>query len=136
MRPRHCNSLQQQRRFGVWVLVLFVWGLLSPGLSVAMAAAQGDYSFFQEVCRSTASTANTARNGADQLPGGDALAMLTAGHCASCHGAVPDLAPPPLAPVLVATTELSQAAPQLFWQAPQTLFAWRQAPARAPPTQH
>lgn len=126
-------SLPQRRRFGVWVLVLFVWGLLSPGLSVALAAAQGDYGLFQEVCRSSTSA---ARANTEQLPGGDALAMLTAGHCASCHGAVPDLAPPPATPVLVTPSALSQAAPLFFWQAPQTLFAWRQAPARAPPAHH
>lgn len=132
MRPSSFLSLQQRRRFGAWVLALFVWGLLSPGLSVALAAAQGDYGLFQEVCR----TNTSARTGAEQAPGGDALAMLTAGHCASCHSTLPDLAPPPVLPALVANTELSQTAPALFWQAPQTLFAWRQAPARAPPAQH
>ncbi len=134
MRLSHPFSLQHRRRFGAWVLVLLVWGLLSPGLSVALAAAQGDYGLFQEVCRTSAASA--ARSGTEQAPGGDALAMLTAGHCASCHSTLPDLAPPPLVPALVANTELSQTAPSLFWQAPQTLFAWRQAPARAPPAQH
>jgi Protein of unknown function (DUF2946) len=133
MRPSPLLSNQQRRRSSVWVLVLFVWGLLSPGLSVALAAAQGDYGLFQEVCRTSASA---ARAGSEQAPGGDALAMLTAGHCASCHSTLPDLAPPPPAAAIVLAGGLSEAAPALFWQAPHTLFAWRHAPARAPPTQH
>ncbi|MEO3692587.1 DUF2946 family protein [Roseateles paludis] len=133
MRLTPLLSAQPRRRFGAWLLVLFVWSLLSPGLSVALAAAQGDYALFQEVCRSSSAV---KRSDAEQAPGGDALAMLTTGHCASCHSVVPDLAPPPAAITLLARTELSQEAPRLFWQAPHTLFAWRQAPARAPPAQH
>ena len=82
-------SLPQRRRFGVWVLVLFVWGLLSPGLSVALVAARGTASSKRSAAAAPAPPV--------PIPNSYRVAMRwrcsRLAHCASCHGAVPDLAP-------------------------------------------
>ena len=117
------------RRQSWWLLAVLVLGLLAPGISAALAHARGDFSTWQDICR-----APSASDGTGTEPGGAALKLLTAGHCAACHLSWTDLAAPPppnLVPVLRA--DLAFSAPARFWSAPRTAHAWVRAPARAPP---
>jgi hypothetical protein len=123
--PAHTLS----RRRALWVAIVFVWAMLAPSLSVALAQARGDYSLFQEICRSS-----SAAPRGDSAPA-DALTMLTQGHCPACQIHWQDLAPPPApvaAPALL-RRDLAHVLPARFWQAPVTAHAWRPASARAPP---
>lgn len=120
------------RRQSWWLLAVLVLGLLAPGISAALAHARGDFSAWQDICR--APTANSAQAQEPQ-PVQKALDLLAHGHCAACHLSWADLATPP-APADTATlrNDLTFAAPERFWRAPQTAHAWRPAAARAPPS--
>ncbi|MFT7771868.1 DUF2946 family protein [Roseateles sp.] len=125
MTPR---SRRHPRAFVAWLLAVFLLGVLSPGISAALAHARGDFSAWQDVCR-----APTATNAAKPQPLEAALDLLAKGHCPACHIGSADLAGPPAAPLLVLRGELVQQAPERFWTAPVTAHAWRPASARAPP---
>lgn len=108
---------------------MFVLALLAPGISTALAHARGDFSAWQDICRSPSADSSQAAE-----PGGAALKLLAEGHCPACHLNWTDLAAPPqpdLTPVL--RTDLAFSAPERFWSAPRTAHAWVAAPARAPP---
>lgn len=120
---------RRARGHALWIVALFVWGLLAPGVSVALAQARDDYSLFQDICRSSAS-----RQGSAQGDTGAMVDLLAKGHCPACHIPWQDAAPP-VAPAVHAPlrNDLRFSLPQRFWQAPVTAHAWRAAPARAPP---
>jgi hypothetical protein len=120
----HARARRQIR----WWLAVFVLGLLAPGLSAALAHARGDFSAWQDVCRTP-----TAAGTAQAEPVDAALDLLAKGHCPACHIAAADLAPPPPAPSFMLRTGLRAQAPERFWTAPVTAHAWRPASARAPP---
>ena len=120
----HARARRQFR----WWLAVFVLGLLAPGLSAALAHARGDFSAWQDVCRTPG-----AAGVAQPEPVDAALDLLAKGHCPACHFAAADLAPPPPATTFVLRTELRAEAPERFWTAPVTAHAWRPASARAPP---
>ncbi len=54
-------------------------------------------------------------------------------HCPYCSVHTSTLGMPPAAPADMALMPLSFELPELFWQAPRTLFAWASAQPRAPP---
>jgi hypothetical protein len=116
------------RRQSWWLLAVFVLGLLAPGISAALAHARGDFSAWQDICRSP-----SASRVAEPRPIEKALDLLAKGHCAACHLSATDLAPPPAPPAVQAPQGLVAEAPARFWTAPVTAHAWRPARARAPP---
>lgn len=117
------------RRQSWWLLAVLVLGLLAPGISAALAHARGDFSAWQDICRAP----GVAGQAAEPKPIEKALDVLAHGHCAACHIAAADLAPPPATPVMALPVELGFEAPERFWTAPVTAHAWRPASARAPP---
>lgn len=112
-----------------WLLAVLCFSLLAPGLSSALAHARGDFSAWQDICRAPTVTGK----GAEPKPIEKALDLLAHGHCAACHIAAADLAPPPAMTVAALQVELGFEAPERFWTAPVTAHAWRPASARAPP---
>lgn len=125
MTPR---SRRHPRAFVAWLLAVFLLGVLSPGISAALAHARGDFSAWQDVCR-----APTATNAAKPKPLEAALDLLAKGHCPACHIGTADLAGPPTASEPTLRDDLALEAPERFWTAPVTAHAWRTASARAPP---
>ncbi len=121
----HARARRQFR----WWLVVLVWGLLAPGLSAALAHARGDFSAWQDICRSPSAT-----NAAKPKPIEAALDLLAKGHCPACHIGGLAGAPPPAPALLPLRNELGFEAPERFWSAPVTAHAWRPAAARAPPS--
>lgn len=119
------------RRQSWWLLAVFVLGLLAPGISAALAHARGDFSVWQDICRSPASRA--LQPTPEQGPADAALDLLAHGHCPACHLSGASLAGPPPAPALALRIDLCFAAPERFWSAARTAHAWRYAAARAPP---
>lgn len=119
------------RRHAWWLLAVLVLGLLAPGISAALAHARGDYSAWQDICRTPASRA--LQPTPEQGPADAALDLLAKGHCPACHLSWTDLAGPPPAPLLALRSDLTFTAPERFWSAPRTAHAWRHAEARAPP---
>lgn len=122
-------SRRRLRGLAARLLAVLVLGLLAPGISAAMAHARGDFSAWQEICRAPSASRKTAQ----PKPLERALSVLAHGHCAACHIAAADLAPPPLVQVPALRTELIFETPERFWTAPVTAHAWRPASARAPP---
>lgn len=118
------------RRQSWWLLAVLVLGLLAPGISAALAHARGDFSAWQDICRAP----TVAGKAAEPSPIGKALDVLAHGHCAACHIAAADLAPPPVVQSIALHAGLGFEAPERFWTAPVTAHAWRPASARAPPT--
>ncbi|KQV95554.1 DUF2946 family protein [Pelomonas sp. Root1237] len=123
------HARRHPRAFAAWLLAVLVLGLLAPGISAAMAHARGDFSAWQDICRAS----NTAGKAAESKPIEKALDVLAHGHCAACHIAAADFAPPPVVHAIALRTELGFEAPERFWTAPVTAHAWRPASARAPP---
>lgn len=116
------------RRSAWWLVAVFLLGVLAPGISAALAHARGDFSAWQDVCRSPAvSTAVKPK------PIEATLDLLAHGHCPACHLGAVDLIAPPAAPELRLRDDLVPEAPERFWTAPVTAHAWRPASARAPP---
>lgn len=112
-----------------WLLAVFLLGVLAPGISAALAHARGDFSAWQDICRSPSASAGTAK----PAPIEAALDLLAKGHCPACHLGSTDLAGPPAVAQLVLRSDLVVQAPARFWSAPVTAHAWRPASARAPP---
>jgi hypothetical protein len=128
-----CFTHARARRQSWWLLAVLVLGLLAPGISAALAHARGDFSAWQDVCRSPSAT----RAGEQPLPVEAALDLLAKGHCPACQVSSGDLAaPPPAGPLPLLRTDLAFGAPERFWSAPRTAHAWVSAPARAPPAPH
>ena len=114
-------------RLPAWfAIAILLLGALAPSISAAVSHARGDTTW-QEICRSSASP----RESDTQT---DALDMLMAGHCAMCHLHAQDLALPPTLPPMPLRQGLSFAMPERVYSASVTAFAWRAAPARAPPS--
>jgi len=124
------RSRRHPRAYAAWLLAVLVLGLLAPGISAALAHARGDFSAWQDICRTPA----VAGKAAQPKPLEKALDVLAHGHCAACHIQAGDLAGPPAAPELELRNDLVLEAPERFWTAPVTAHAWRAASARAPPT--
>lgn len=118
------------RRHSWWWLAVFVLGMLAPGISAALAHSRGDFSAWQDICRSASSP-----SAMKPKPLEAALDLLAKGHCPACHLAAADLAPPPTSQLPLLRSELVFEAPERFWSAPVTAHAWRPAAARAPPLQ-
>lgn len=116
------------RRHLWWLTAVFLLGVLAPGISAAMAHLRGDFSVWQDVCRSPASA-----TAAQPKPIEAALDLLTKGHCPACHLGATDFMAPPATAELLLRADLLLQAPERFWTAPVTAHAWRPASARAPP---
>ena len=113
------------RRRLAWVLLFtLVVAALAPGVSRALAFAQGHLAPWAVVC--------SAPGDAPGAPAHDKLHPLE--HCAWCSLHSDQLAPPPVAGVLHLQA-LRHAVPALFLHAPRPLPAWAAAQARAPPPQ-
>jgi len=111
------------RRRIAWVmLIALVVAAMAPGISRALAFAQGQLAPWSVLC----SAPGEAPMQGDQEP----RHLLE--HCAWCslHGST--LAPPP-APTVLQLADLGQVVPPLFLHAPRLLPAWAAAQARAPP---
>lgn len=118
------------RRRPWWCVAVLLLGMLAPGISAALAHARGDFSAFQDVCRTPSASPLTQK----PTPIEAALDLLAKGHCPACHLSATDMAGPPAAPATPALrNDLSTPAPERFWTAPVTAHAWRPASARAPP---
>lgn len=114
-------------RLHAWfAIAILLLGALAPSISAAVSHARGDTAW-QEICRSSASP----RSADTQT---DALDLLVMGHCAMCHLHALDLALPPAQPRMPLLEGLSFPMPERFYSASVTAFAWRAAPARAPPS--
>lgn len=129
--PASPRLRRHPRAFAAWLLAVFVLGLLAPGISAALAHAQGDFSAWQDICRTP--RAGQAAESKSRKPIEKALDVLAHGHCAACHIAAADLAPPPAPLPIALPAGLHFEAPERFWTAPVTAHAWRPASARAPP---
>lgn len=117
------------RRSAWWLVAVFLLGVLAPGLSAAVAHARGDFSAWQDICRSPSATTPAVKSKAIEA----ALDLLAHGHCPACHLGTADLLGPPAAPELPLREDPVLEAPERFWTAPVTAHAWRPASARAPP---
>jgi hypothetical protein len=121
--PKITNMPTLPRRRLAWVLLLtLVVAALAPGLSRALAFAQGHLAPWSVVCSTPADPSGA--------PARDAVHLLE--HCAWCSLHGDQLAPPPLASALQHPL-LRGAVPALFLQAPRRLPVWATAQARAPP---
>ncbi len=111
------------RRRLAWVLLFtLVVAALAPGVSRALALAQGHLAPWSVVCSTPGDPAGA--------PARDAVHLLE--HCAWCSLHGDQLAPPPVASALQHPL-LQEAVPALFPQAPRPLPVWATAQARAPP---
>lgn len=109
---------------------MFVLGMLAPGISAALAHARGDFSAWQDICRSS----SAQQAGQTPKPIEAALDLLAKGHCPACHLNLSHAAGPAPTPApLLLRDDLVLQAPERFWTAPVTAHAWRPASARAPP---
>ena len=117
------------RRQSWWLLAVLVLGLLAPGISAALAHARGDFSAWQDICRSPSASTATVQ----PKPIEKALDLLAHGHCPACQLGAADLIEAPAVPELQLRDDLVLEAPERFWTAPVTAHAWRPASARAPP---
>ena len=117
------------RRQSWWLLAVFLLGVLAPGISAALAHARGDFSAWQDICRSPSASTSAVQ----PKPIEKALDLLAHGHCPACHLGTADLIEAPAAPELQLRDDLILQAPERFWTAPVTPHAWRPASARAPP---
>lgn len=122
------NRRPALHRLHAWfAIAILLLGALAPSISAALSHARGDTTW-QEICRSSASPRTPDQQQTD------ALDMLMAGHCAMCHLHALDLALPPTLPPMPLLQGLSFTMPERFYSASVTAFAWRAAPARAPPS--
>ncbi|MGM9484640.1 DUF2946 family protein [Roseateles sp. NT4] len=117
------------RRSAWWFVAVFLLGVLAPGVSAALAHARGDFSAWQDICRSPSASTTAVK----PKPIEAALDLLAHGHCPACHLGAVDLLEPPAVPELQLRDDLVLEAPERFWTAPVTAHAWRPASARAPP---
>ncbi len=105
------------------MLFTLVVAALAPGVSRALAFAQGSLAPWSVVCSAPAGGSGAA--------GPQALHLLE--HCAWCSLHSDQLAPPPAAAPLHLPA-LRHQVPALLLQAPRLLPIWATAQARAPPT--
>lgn len=118
---------RRQRRAVTWFALVAMLALaLMPALSHAVAAVRGA-SVFDEVC-----SASTPRG---TQPGDPAQGMAFGhlDHCPFCHLQAQPLAPPPASQPVLALPFVHEK-PTLFLAASRTLFAWRSAQPRGPPS--
>lgn len=109
-----------------FALVAMLALALMPALSHAMAQARGA-SVFDEICSSS---------GARSPQPGDPAQGMAFGHlehCPFCHLQAQPLTPPPAAQPIPALALVHEQSP-LFLAAARTLFAWRSAQPRGPPS--
>lgn len=121
-------------RFPLWLALVAMLALaLLPSVSHALAYARGGAAW-AEVCtpQGMRLVAVDAAQAADA-----GTPVQAAGHLEHCPLCVLGGDAPPLPPAGAATVPLPLAGaelPPLFLQAPRTLFAWRSAQPRGPPT--
>ena len=112
-----------------------MWALaVLPAVSHALSFQRGGASHWAEVCTPQGMKL-VAVDAA--LPGQTSAPLQAAGHLEHCpfctlHGL--DLAPPPAPAAALPQAVAVRSEPLLFLQAPRTLFAWRTAQPRGPPT--
>jgi hypothetical protein len=115
-------SIWWRRQLARVMLFALVVTAMAPGVSRALAFAQGSMAPWSVVCSAPA-----------DAPGGPAHGTVhLLEHCAWCSLHGDQLALPPAA-IAVHKPALRHAAPRLFLQAPHTLPVWATAQARAPP---
>lgn len=116
------------------VLVALVLLTLAPGISRAMAFAQGEATLWDIVCSASKMAAfdgGSASRAADGGPKSTVAHWLD--HCPYCGLGAGGFGPPPSAQPAFAVPASAHATPTLFLQAPRPLFAWHQAQSRGPP---
>lgn len=113
-------------------MIVFLLGVLAPGISAALAHARGDLSGWQDICR-VPTAASQGEQGQPAEPGGAGLKLLTEGHCAACHLAHVALSTPPVHMQLALRGDLVLQAPERPCAPRVTARTWRPASARAPP---
>ncbi|MBI5255495.1 MAG: DUF2946 domain-containing protein [Burkholderiales bacterium] len=122
--------LRRHRRLASWVtLVTLVLATLAPGMARALAHLNGDAQAMAQVC----SAYSQPRGNGPAAPGTDAAHLLA--HCPFCALHTDTLGMPPAAAACALPPALREAVPPLLLHAPNTLFAWAPAQARAPPVQ-
>ena len=138
------HKLRTTRVFYGWtVLMTFLFGLIAPAASYAMAqamphgAASAELAYLAEICSAsgTRHVLVLADDGADKAARKAAPGVPDMSHCDLCcshHHAA--LAPPlHLAPVLMLGQERDPY-PSLFYHSPSPQFAWSPAQSRGPPS--
>lgn len=125
--PRFNHALRQ--RFAQALAALLLLAALAPAVGRAVMVVQGNLAPWSVLCSSPVAAAGQAGSG---KAAGQGLGEM-ADHCQFCVPRADLQAPPPALPQAVVATGLSHAVPQLFLAAPQPLFAWASAQARAPP---
>lgn len=114
-----------------WIALIAILGLsLAPTVSHALAGSMGQ-SPWTEVCTPDGPKVLADAGTGDESPG---RASGHLEHCPLCAlGGTTPVLPTQLAPMLP-TPDLGATLPSLYLQAARTLFAWRPAQARAPPS--
>lgn len=121
--------------FARWMAVLVFWlAALLPAASMAAQALNGDLAPWTQICRSSVVGPRAAELRAGLADSGaDDQDHALFQHCAFCHLHQDALPLPPMPAVLPLRTELRHGMPERFYSASVTAYAWRSAPARAPP---
>ncbi len=119
-------------RLPAWIALVAMLALaLLPTVSHALAFARGGAAW-AEVC--TPQGMKVVAVDAAQAGGEPVLAAGHLEHCPLCALAADHAAPPPAAPVVLALPAGRMLMPAAFLHAPRTLFAWRSAQPRGPPS--
>jgi len=119
-----------------WLVILSFWlGAVAPAMSMALAAQRGELAPWTQLCRASLVSPRAQVGEFGQTPGEDQATHAMFKHCGFCSLHQQDLALPPPVPAPIFLIEgLRFGPPERFFSAEQTAHAWRQAPARAPPT--
>ncbi len=126
------NALRPHLRLPVWIALVAMLALaLLPTLSHALTFARGGSGAWVEVC--TPQGMRLVQVAGDETP-----APLQAGshleHCPLCVLPHVDAAPPPAVPAVLPLPLAAFSPPPAFLHAPVTLYAWRSASPRGPPS--
>jgi hypothetical protein len=108
--------------------------LMAALVPAASRALQGvPHAGWAEVCTAFGTEFVRADDGAGDAPGGNAPNGHLGLHCPWCSSHVTTLGMPPVASALPALVPFATDPPELFLNAPHTLFAWTAAQPRGPP---
>lgn len=125
------NTLRHHRQFFARLAaVVMLLAALAPGVSRAMAFAQGSIAPWSVLCAGGMPMASPADGDAGAADMGRHLLE----HCTLCHLAGDAPPPPPAqAPVTGPLALTRDGPPPLALQAPRPLHAWAAPPGQAPP---
>jgi len=123
------SSRSLRKRFAQAMAALLLLAALAPAVGRAVMVVQGQLAPWSVLCSSPVAAAAQPNPG---KAAGQGLGEM-ADHCQFCVHRADVQAPPPALPPALVAAGLSHTVPSLFLAAPQPLFAWASAQARAPP---